>query len=93
MPLVQQGSHKLTRYAGDWPEQLFDVATDPYEESDLVGINTNKQQELGKILDQMLDLEAANQLAFDSQKQRLAAIGGAAALAKLRAFNHTPVEL
>jgi len=91
--LVQQGSHKLTRYAGDWPEQLFDVATDPYEESDLVGINTNKQQELGKILDQMLDLEAANQLAFDSQKQRLAAIGGAAALAKLRAFNHTPVEL
>jgi len=91
--LIQKGSHKLTRYAGNWPEQLFDVATDPNEENDLAGIDTNTQQDLGGILELMLDLEAANKQAFASQKQTLEELGGEAALDKLRAFNHTPVEL
>ena len=91
--LVQQGTQKLTRYAGDWPEQIFDIASDPNEERDLAGIGAGKQQELGAILDQMLNLEAANKQAFESQKQLLEELGGEAALESLRAFNHTPVEL
>jgi choline-sulfatase len=91
--LVQQGTQKLTRYAGDWPEQIFDIASDPNEERDLAGIGAGKQQELGAILDQMLNLEAMNKQAFESQKQLLQKLGGEAALESLRAFNYTPVEL
>ena len=91
--MVQQGPYKLTRYAGDWPEQLFNVDTDPREEHNLANTGDSKQQELGRLLDQMVDLEAANQQAFESQKAALEALGGESALESLRAFNHTPVEL
>lgn len=91
--MVQQGPYKLTRYAGDWPEQLFNVDTDPREEHDLANQGEAKQVELSALLDQMVDLEVANQQAFESQKAALEALGGEAALESLRAFNHTPVEL
>ena len=91
--MVQQGPYKLTRYAGDWPEQLFDVDTDPREEVNLADSDNAKQAELGAILEAMLDLEAANKEAFESQKTELEALGGETALESLRAFNHTPVEL
>ncbi len=91
--LVQQGDWKLTRYAGDWPDQLFNLSRDPFEEEDLAAQDLPQHTELSDLLEQMLDLEAANQEAFASQAKRLEEIGGEAALEKLRAFNHTPVEL
>ena len=91
--MVQQGPFKLTRYAGDWPEQLFNVDLDPLEEQDLISSDTNKRAELGQLLDTMLDLETANKEAFDSQRAALNTLGGEQALEALGAFNHTPVEL
>ena len=89
--LFQRGPHKLTRYADGNPDQFFDTDADPHEERDRAADDLASYRSLSQALDATLDIDACNRAALTSQRDLLDALGGEAALAKLAAFNHTPV--
>ena len=70
--------------AGLHPEML-DSGSDSFVD-DLASYRS-----LSQALDATLDIDACNRAALTSQRDLLDALGGEAALAKLAAFNHTPV--
>ena len=89
--LLQRRGHKLVRYADGYPDQFFDTETDPDELRDLATLDVPEHAELSTALNRIVDIDACNRLALDSQAALLASLGGEAGLAALTPFNHTPV--
>ena len=89
--MVRWARWKLVYYVGA-PPQLFDIANDPQEMTDLAetpefrGVLAEGEDRLRSVLDP----EEVNARAFASQAERIEAYGGRTALERRSTFNHTP---
>ena len=90
--MVRQGAWKLVHYVG-YPPQLFDLSTDPFEETDLAGRpeTHDVQGRLYGELRKIVDPDEINQRAFADQKARIEQLGGVEAILSREDFNFTPV--
>lgn len=89
--MVRWGPWKLVYYVGA-PPQLFDLANDPHEMTDLAG-NPEFSGVLAdgeRRLRSVLDPEEVNARAFAAQAERIEAYGGRVAVERRATFNHTP---
>jgi len=93
--MVRWQNWKFIYYVGH-PPQLFDMATDPDELTNLA-VQENSNQEITAImregerrLREICDPEAVNERCFEDQAQRIEELGGADACANAYVFNHTP---
>jgi choline-sulfatase len=90
--MIRKGPFKYVYYAG-FPPQLFDLGVDPQEIRDLAkeagyaGLLADCEHELRAIVDP----DAADALAKDDQRARIAAYGGREAILQLGSFGHSPV--
>ncbi len=93
--MVRWAHWKYVHYVGH-PPQLFDLATDPHEVTNLAqsGVNDIKIQraltEGEARLRSICDPQAVNTQAFTDQKRRIAELGGKDACLNAYVFNHTP---
>lgn len=91
--LVRWADWKYVHYVG-LPPQLFDLAADPAETRDLgraeAPAAVAARAEGLRRLRAICDPEAVNAEAFEDQRRRIAALGGAEAC-RASAFGHTPV--
>lgn len=91
--MIRKGDWKYVYYAGGHPAQLFNLARDPGELSDLV-LDPQCQTILAELhshLLEVLDPEKINREAFAEQKARIDALGGEKAILDMPGFNHTPI--
>jgi choline-sulfatase len=90
--MIRHGSFKYVHYVG-MPPQLFDLAADPYETTDLgrrpdfSGVLATCEAKLREVLDP----EAVDALARADQAARIAALGGREAILSRGGFGHSPV--
>lgn len=93
MFMLRQGDWKLVEYPGYAP-QLFNLADDPGEETDLAGDPGHAEtlERLKASLRQIADPDAVNQLAFADQEAKIAELGGRDAIMAMQNYDHTPVE-
>jgi choline-sulfatase len=91
--MVMKGRWKYVHYAGGHPPQLFDLASDPRELTDLGQSTAHREvlASLDRALRAMLDPEAVNAAAFADQRALVEAWGGREAILSLPGFGHTPV--
>ena len=90
--MIRHGHWKYIHYAGYAP-QLFDMSADPDE---LVDLGTNPDHagvraECEAALRTVVDPDAVNAQAFADQAEKIAALGGAAAMRRMETFGYTPV--
>ena len=91
--MIRRANWKYVHYVGARP-QLFDLAKDPREQSDLdadpafADVRAACEAELRAILDP----EEVNARAFADQAARVEALGGDAALRRAADFGHTPAS-
>ena len=90
--MVRRGDCKLVHYVG-YPPQLFDLASDPFEERDLAGRPETAaiQDGLYRELRRIVDPDAVNRRAFDDQAARIERLGGVQAILARPDFNFTPL--
>ena len=90
--MVRQGDWKLVHYVG-YPPQLFNLATDPYEQHDLAGCagSADVQSRLYDALYRIVDPEAVDRTAFADQQARIERLGGVEAILSRPDFNFTPL--
>ena len=92
--MIRLANWKYVHYVGERP-QLFDLANDPREQSDLgtdpalAEVRASCETELRGILDP----EAVNARAFADQAARVEALGGDAVLRRAADFGRTPARL
>ncbi|MEM7336690.1 MAG: hypothetical protein AAF490_31715, partial [Chloroflexota bacterium] len=95
-PQSELGDWKLIYYPG-YPPQLFNLAEDPLELNDLgqVAETAVVRQALEAKLRQIVDPEAADQQARQSQAQRLKELGGKEAILSKEDtdFGYTPIRI
>jgi len=93
MFMLRLSNWKLVYYPGH-PSQLFDLDADPGEENDLgqSPAHTGIVADLLKAMNQIVDPDAANDRAFADQADRIAELGGRAAILEMRNYDHTPVD-
>ena len=91
--MLRQGDWKYVHYAGGHPPQLFNLADDPMELTDLGEAPEFERQrdELYGRLTEILDPESVNDEAFADQAILLERLGGPEAVMALPSFNHTPI--
>jgi choline-sulfatase len=90
--MVRHETWKYVHYAGDHPDQLFDLEADPGELADR-GDDTafdGHRERLHRLLTSIVDPDAVNAEAFADQARRLDELGGAEAVLARPGFNHTP---
>lgn len=89
--MVRKGDWKLVYYVGHTP-QLFNLAEDPREKSDLSGREgtTAIQAELESELRRIVDPEAADALAFSDQARRIEQLGGEEVIRSKAEIGFTP---
>ena len=90
--MVRKGAWKLIHYV-DYPSQLFDLAADPFEETDLAG-RPETQDVRGRLYQQLrriVDPEGVNRRVFTDQQARIERLGGVDAILSRPDFNFTPV--
>jgi choline-sulfatase len=90
--MIRHGHWKYIHYAGYDP-QLFDLSADPDE---LVDLGTSPDHagvraECEAALRTVVDPDAVNARAFAEQVEKIAALGGEAAVRRMETFGYTPV--
>ena len=92
--MIRSGEWKYVHYADGSPAQLFNLADDPTESTDLGDDPTHEEKrvELFNILTDILDPEVVNRQAFEDQARLLDLYGGAHEVLSMPSFNHTPLE-
>jgi choline-sulfatase len=89
--MIRKGSFKYVHYVG-MPPQLFDLDADPQERRDLgqepgyAGLVAQCEHELRGVVDP----EMADRQARADQAERIAAMGGAAAIVARGTFGYSP---
>jgi len=90
--MVRENAWKLVHYV-DYPAQLFDLSTDPFEQTDLAG-RPETQAVQGRLYDRLhkiVDPESVNRRVFTDQQARIERLGGVDAILSRADFNFTPV--
>ncbi|MEM6624615.1 MAG: sulfatase-like hydrolase/transferase [Pseudomonadota bacterium] len=89
--MVRWDDWKYVHYVG-LPPQLFDLASDPHELTDLAAVPSAAATlaEGRARLAAICDAEAVNAAAITDQQRRLANFGGVEGLKNLTTFGHTP---
>lgn len=89
---IRHGRWKYIEHVS-YPAQLFDLADDPDELSDLGQDSrlVSQRAECADALRSIVDPEAADAAAFESQERLIAAHGGREGIARAFRFNHTPI--
>ena len=90
--MLRWDAWKLVHYAEGHPPQLFNIADDPAELTDLAETHPQAFSEGMTLLTARLDPEAVNQRAFADQARRVAALGGEQAVLNIPIFDYTPAE-
>lgn len=96
--MVRWDHWKFVYYVGHDP-QLFDMAADPNELSNLAADRTNDPDvqaaciEGERRLREICDPEAINAQCFEDQKRRIEELGGRDACINAYVFNHTPTPI
>ncbi len=92
--MLRKDDWKYVCYAGGYPPQLFNMADDPRELTDLGGgqDHENVRADMHAALTAILDPEAVNARAFREQAALIETYGGAEAVLAMKGFNHTPIE-
>ena len=90
--MLRDSRHKYVHYVNDRP-QLFDLVTDPHEETDLANDPASRSvlDDFGQRLRNLLDPEATDQRAKADQQARVDAFGGRDAVLARGAFDNSPV--
>ena len=85
---------KYVHYVGHAP-QLFDLRTDPREHVDLASSlnHANVRHRLEQRLRAIVDVDAANQRAFEDQRRRIDEFGGVDAVRNWSDFGYTPTPV
>lgn len=91
--MIRSGDWKYIYYAGGHAPQLFDLAADPREMTDLGEHRewASVREALHAALCDILDPEAINSQAMQDQADLLELYGGVEAVRNMQSFNHTPV--
>jgi len=89
---LRHGDFKLIYHVG-MPNQLFNLATDPMEERDLLSDSDAhpKARELEMLLRQILNPEEVNDRSKSDQANHMELFGGAAAVRKTGMFSRSPI--
>ncbi len=89
--MVRRGDMKYVHYVG-YPPQLFDLAEDPEETTDLAADPAYDQvrEDLDRALRKIVDPEAVDARAKADQAARIAAAGGRRAILEKGSFGYTP---
>jgi choline-sulfatase len=89
--MVRRGDMKYVHYVG-YPPQLFDLADDPEETTDLAADPAYDQvrEDLDRALREIVDPEAVDARAKADQAARIAAAGGRRAILEKGSFGYTP---
>ena len=84
---------KYVHYAGRDCPQLFDLAADPRELTDLgrSPMHERERDMLRTLLGHVLDPEKVNEQAFADQRRLIAELGGEDAIKTMASFGYTPV--
>ncbi|MGO1121039.1 sulfatase-like hydrolase/transferase [Rhodovibrionaceae bacterium A322] len=90
--MIRWKNWKYVHYADGSPSQLFDLATDPYEEDDQATVQPEVLAEGERRLRDRLDPEAVNRQAFSDQAERITQLGGREKLAGAQDWGYTPAE-
>ena len=96
--MVRWSDWKFVTYVGH-PPQLFDLANDPRELTNLADENPNDAAVRGALkegerrLREICDPEAVNQACFEDQRRRIEELGGEEACRTAFVFNHTPTPV
>jgi choline-sulfatase len=90
---VRVGDWKYAYYPGFAP-QLFDLAADPFEETDLglSAAHADVRAACHAKLSAICDPDAVNAACFAAQARRIEELGGADAIVNAETYDHTPVE-
>jgi choline-sulfatase len=85
---------KYVHYAGRDCPQLFDLAADPRELTDLgrSPMHERERDMLRTLLGHVLDPEKINDEAFADQRRLIADLGGADAIRQMASFGYTPIS-
>jgi choline-sulfatase len=86
------GAWKYVHYAEGQPPQLFELAADPDERTDLAARRPDVLAAARDRLFAMLDPEEVNARALAAQARRVEDLGGRDALEALPVFNYTPAD-
>ena len=91
--MIRQGAWKYVYYAGGQPAQLFNLANDPNELTDLgePPDHQDVREMMHGLLTSILDPEEVNAQAFADQAALLEQFGGRESVLAMPRFNHTPV--
>ena len=91
--VLREGRWKYVAYAGFAP-QLFDLQTDPFEQSDL-GLSAEhediRRHLHGRMVREFGDPESISARAFADQERRIAELGGIEGIRRRANYDHTPV--
>ena len=92
--MIRQNDWKYVYYAGGFPPQLFNLASDPNEQIDLSANPEFSEQirHMHSLLEEVLDPEAVSKQAFADQELVIEANGGKDAVLEMPSFNHTPID-
>ena len=90
--MVRRNGHKYVRYMEDYPPQLFDLANDPLEITDLAGDpgHAGIVSDCEAALRKLLDPEAVDAKAKDDQAERIERGGGQEAIVAQGSLGYTP---
>jgi choline-sulfatase len=92
--MIRLGDWKYVYYSEGHPDQLFNIADDPGELNNLIGMSEYSaiEQKLLSSLNGILDPEKTNKRAFEDQQRMIEILGGIDAVKNFKTFNHTPIE-
>jgi choline-sulfatase len=92
MFMIRHQQWKYIHYPG-YPPQLFDLANDLWESNDLGESDKHRGvlTECEKRLREIVDPDAANELAFSNQQKRIDELGGREAILAMEDYDHTLV--
>ena len=92
MTMVRWGDWKYVHYAQGHPPQLFDLNTDPDEETDLSQTRPEIMDDARRRMAEILDPEAVDARAHADQAALVERLGGRDALLAMEQWNFTPAD-
>lgn len=92
MTMLRWGDWKLVHYAEGYPPQLFNMAQDPREQTDLALLEPDTLAEGLRLLHARMDPETVNMQCFAEQAARIDILGGLEAVKARPQFGYTPAD-